>query len=183
MAEPNAPEVVVAVFPDRAPLEAAIDRLQSRGLDRSQLSLISGTPEDAADVATQATPVPERDPRVDSDAANITPLVTGLPAYAAALVAVGVTVASGGTLAGVAIAALAAGAGGAALGAGANTLLRGNLDQVYEDQLRLGGLILAVHPVLEEEKAAALDVLDHAGAVSVNTYPVSQAHQASNTPG
>jgi hypothetical protein len=183
MAGESGTDVVVAVFPDRAPLEAAIDRLQSRGLDRSQLSLLSGTPEEAAEVATHATPSPERDPRVDSDAANMTPLVTGLPAYAAALVAVGVTVASGGTLAGVAIAALAAGAGGAALGAGANTLLRGNLDRVYEDQLRLGGLILAVHPVHEEEKAAALDVLNDAGAVSVNTYPMAEVASSRSTSG
>jgi hypothetical protein len=184
MADDTDREVVVAVFPDRAPLEAAIDRLQSRGLDRSQLSLLSGTPEEAEEVATHETPSLDRDPRVDSDSTNVTPLVTGLPAYAAALVAVGVTVASGGTLAGVAVAALAAGAGGAALGAGANALLQGNLDRVYEDQLRLGGLILAVHPVRPEEKAVALEVLSGAGAVSVDTYPVTAtSNQSSKTAG
>jgi hypothetical protein len=181
MAPDTAPDVLVAVFADRKPLEATIDALQSRGLDRSQLSLLTGSPDNAEAMATGARPAAEGNPQVDADSTNLTPLVAGLPAYAAALVAVGVTVASGGTLAGVAIAALAAGAGGAALGAGANQLLQGNLDQVYEDQLRRGGLILAIHPVRPEETAAAQEVLKTSGALTVNSYPMPA--QESSTSG
>ena len=60
-------EVLVAVFADRAPLEAAIDDLQTHGLDRSQLSLLTGTPAQVAGSAAGTADAPEGNPQVDAD--------------------------------------------------------------------------------------------------------------------
>ena len=101
--------------------------------------------------------------------------MTGLPAYVAAMVAVGVTVASGGTLAGVAIAALAAGAGGAAWVPGpASCCAAISIRSMRTSCARAASSWPSVR-VRPEETAAAQEVLRKSGALSVNSYPASEA--------
>jgi hypothetical protein len=167
---------IIGVFQDREDLERAIEMLQSHGLERSQLSVLGsadairgrlGLPvaEPSAGAAESGAPVDE------SDKQNMTPLLAGLPAYAGAVLAAGVAVASGGTLAGVAVAALLGGAGGGAVGAGAAGAFRGTVDETYGEQLAQGGILLLVHPRSDEDVAHAKEVLARHADRQVETSP------------
>ena len=166
---------IIGVFQDRDGLERAIEMLQSHGLERSQLSVLGSAdairgrlglpvPGSGAESA-QGAPVDE------SEKQNMTPLLAGVPAYLGAVLAAGVAVASGGTLAGVAVAALLGGAGGGALGAGAAGAFRGAVDDTYAEQLTQGGILLLVHPRSEEDVAHAREVLARHADRQVETSP------------
>jgi hypothetical protein len=165
----QAPETqVIGVFKDRGELETAIEMLQSRGLERSQLAILSSadTIRDRLGlrVAEPVDPGLEVQAPVDeSEKQNITPLLAGVPAYLGAVLAAGAAVASGGTLAGVAVAALLGGAGGSAIGAGAAGALRSGIEESYADQLAQGGILLLIHPRSQDDVATAKAVLaEHA---------------------
>lgn len=155
---------IVGVFHDRAAVEAAIELLQSQGLERSQLAVLGSADTirerfgmevaEAGDGDTASTA-----PIDKSEKQNVTPLLAGVPAYIAATLAAGVAIASGGTLAGAAVAALLGGAGGGALGFGAAGLFRNSVDQSYTDQLESGGVLLLVHPRSVEDLERARSVL------------------------
>lgn len=161
----QAPEMqVLGVFNERESLETAIQMLQSHGIERSQLTVL-GT-EDAMrgrlglDVTPPANPGGQGETPVDeSEQQNITPLLAGMPLYIGAVLAGGITVASGGTLAVAAAAALAGAAGGGALGVGAASAMRGSVDESYADQLQKGGIVLLVHPRTPEDLETARRIL------------------------
>jgi hypothetical protein len=173
----EAPEVqIVGVFHDRAAVETAIEMLQSRGLERSQLALLGSADavrEQLGLQVAESTPAStESDAPVDeSEKQNMTPLLAGLPAYFGAVLAAGVAVASGGTLAGAAVAALLGGAGGGVLGTGAAGLFRGSVEDSYQQQLALGGILLLVHPRTEEDVATAKSVLAEHADRQITTAP------------
>lgn len=155
---------VVGVFHDRDDLEKAIEMLQSHGLERSQLTVLGTS--DSLRERLGMTAAPPSDGTADieapidrSEEQNITPLVAGLPAYAGAVLAAGLTVASGGTLAGVAVAALAGGVGGGLVGGGAAKAVRDQVENTYDEQLQLGGILLLVTPRSTEDIANAKEVL------------------------
>lgn len=168
---------IIGVFHDRDALERAIEMLQSRGLERSQLSVLgtadtvrsrlglpvagpadAGSPESAA-------------PLDESEKQNMTPLLAGVPAYLGAVLAAGVAVASGGTLAGAAVAALLGGAGGGAFGVGAAGLFRGSVEQTYAEQLAQGGILLLIHPRSARDLDQAKAVLAEHADRQVETAP------------
>jgi hypothetical protein len=101
----------------------------------------------------------------------MTPLLAGMPAYIGAVLAAGVAVASGGTLAGVAVAALLGGAGGGAVGAGAAGWFRGSVEETYARQLDQGGILLLVHPRAEDDVRHAQEVLARHADHQVETAP------------
>ena len=107
----------------------------------------------------------------ESEKQNMTPLLAGMPAYIGAVLAAGVTVASGGTLAGVAVAALLGGAGGGAVGAGAAGWFRGSVEETYARQLDQGGILLLVHPRSEDDVRHAQEVLARHADRQVETAP------------
>ena len=168
---------IIGVFQDRDALERAIEMLQSRGLERSQLSVLGTAdavrerlglpvaPPSAAASAETSAPVDE------SEKQNMTPLLAGVPAYLGAVLAAGVAVASGGTLAGAAVAALLGGAGAGAMGAGAAGLFRGSVEQTYADQLAQGGILLLVHPRSQQDLDHAKSVLGEYADRQVETAP------------
>jgi hypothetical protein len=166
----------VGVFNDRDELESAIEMLQSHGLERSQLSIL-GTADAmrerlGMEVAQPSDPAGQVEAPVDkSEEQNVTPLLAGIPAYAGAVLAAGVTVASGGTLAGVAAAALLGGAGAGALGIGAASAVRGNVENSYEEQLAKGGILLLVHPRTPEDVTNAKEVLARHATRTTETKP------------
>jgi hypothetical protein len=155
---------IVGVFHDRAGVEAAIELLQSQGLERSQLAVLGSadtirerlgmTIADSSDGDKESSA-----PIDESEKQNVTPLLAGVPAYVAATLAAGVAIASGGTLAGAAVAALLGGAGGGVLGVGAAGLFRDSVDQSYTDQIERGGILLMVHPRSVEDLEHARTVL------------------------
>ena len=173
----EAPQVqIVGVFHDREAVEKAIETLQSRGIERSQLALLGSA--DAVrgqlglPVAAGSPRVAEAEAPVDeSDEQNMTPLLAGVPAYLGAVLAAGVAVASGGTLAGAAVAALLGGAGGGVLGTGAAGLFRGGVERSYEEQLAAGGILLLIHPRSEEDLVTARAVLAEHADRQITTAP------------
>lgn len=173
----EAPQMqVVGVFDDRDRLDAAIEMLQSRGIERSQLAIIGSS--DALrerlglETSAPSDPAGQVEAPVDkSEQQNITPLLAGVPAYLGATLAAGVTVASGGALAGVAVAALLGGAGGGLLGASAAGAMREGVEESYADQLEKGGILLLVHPRNPDDVSTAKAVLDQHAQRTVETKP------------
>jgi hypothetical protein len=101
----------------------------------------------------------------------MTPLLAGIPAYLGATLAAGVTVASGGALAGVAVAALLGGAGGGLLGASAAGAMRDGVEESYADQLEKGGFLLLVLPRKPDDVATAKRILSEHARRTVETKP------------
>ena len=167
---------IVGVFHNRESVESAIEMLQSHGIERGQLAVL-GTADSvrkqlglplAENVGASAEP---QAPVDQSEKQNMTPLLAGLPAYVGAVLAAGVTAASGGALAGVAVAALLGGAGGGVLGTGAASLFRGEVERSYEDQLAQGGILLLVHPRTDEDVATAKAILSEHADRQIETTP------------
>lgn len=156
---------VQAHFPDDAALQGALGRLALAGFDRADFSLpeehqaaLATTPNEGA-----ATPVDQ------IDKSQLRTMGTSMAAYAGAVAAVGVTLATGGA-AGVAIAAAAAaGAGGALV---ANSVGRA-ADQLHtegRDELGAEGkLVLAVRTTTSAQVEEATRIMQEAGATTVDT--------------
>jgi hypothetical protein len=175
---------IVGVFHDRGELEKAMDALEGHGIDRSQLSLLGtreavesrlGLPmrEVEAHPAQAAAEAPRQEPIKRDEAGNLTGMMAGIPTYIGAVLAAGVTAASGGALAGVAVAAIAGGAGGGAIGATAARIFNESVDQSYEEQLREGGILLFVTLKHPGEAGAAKRVLAEHAARNVETHVVT----------
>lgn len=167
---------VVGVFDDRDRLEAAIEMLQSRGFERSQLTVLGTADAVRKRLGLAVSPPDEpggqfETPVDESEKQNVTPLLAGVPAYIGAVLAAGVTVASGGTLAGAAVAALLGATGGGVLGASAAGAMRDSVDSSYEEQLAKGGILLLVHPRSAEDVARAQAVLSQHATRTVETAP------------
>jgi hypothetical protein len=167
---------IIGVFQDRDGLEAAIEMLQSHGLERSQLSVL-GTADSVRERLGMAVEAPASEsgqveaPVDKSEEQNVTPLLAGVPAYLGAVIAAGVTVASGGTLAGVAVAALLGGAGGGVIGASAAGAMREEVEASYADQLEKGGILLLVHPRKPEDVDNAKAILAKHADRTIETEP------------
>jgi hypothetical protein len=173
----EAPETqIIGVFHDRDAVEKAIETLQSHGLERGQLTIL-GTADAVRErlgleVGAPGTANADAQAPVDkSEEQNMTPLLAGVPAYLGAVLAAGVTVASGGALAGAAVAALAGAAGGGALGGAAAGLFRGGVEGSYEEQLAKGGILLLVHPRKPEDVETAKSILGQHADRQIETEP------------
>ncbi len=167
---------VVGVFHDRGRLEKALQALQSGGFDRSQLSLLeSGSTAEHAirGEALETGDAVRHEPLDRGELGNLKGMAAGIPTYLGAVLAAGVTVASGGTLAGVAIAALIGGVGGGAVGVTAARLLGDNLEEPFEDELARGGVLLLVWLRQPEQAAKARRLLGQWGATAVRDYASS----------
>lgn len=172
----NQPRSVIGVFKDRESTENAIDALQGKGFERGSLSLLRGNPSEiAGDSDGQPAKATFHDPVDSSDIGNVQGLMTGIPTYLAAVLAAGVTVASGGTLAGVAIAAVAAGAGAAAISGGAAGVFKAGFGKIYEDQLAQGGIILLAATRHSGDEATARSVMAECGATAIEAYEAQES--------
>jgi hypothetical protein len=139
----------VAVFDDAEKIENAVSELQSKGIDRSELSFLAHDspgvrlPGDvrraAADAATPREPVVS-----DTDLRQGRVLGTGLAATIAAFAAAGFTVATGGVGAATVIAAVAAAGGVGAASTFFGRKLADDQAAFLEAQLARGGVLLWV---------------------------------------
>jgi hypothetical protein len=164
---------VVGIFHDRDQLEQGIEQLQSFGINGAQISLLTTRADVEAALEGEHLDAPEeaqKRPVDRSELGNLQGLVGSIPAYLGAVLAAGVTVASGGTLAGVAIAALAGGIGGGAVGAGAATYLTANLDQDYNEHLERGGILALVWLAEPEQRDRVHAILSEFGATDIRDY-------------
>jgi hypothetical protein len=172
---------IVGVFHDRSELEKAMDALEGKGIDRAQMSLLGteeavqaklGLPlrEVEARKETAAAEAPRQEPIKRDESGNLTGMMAAIPTYAAAVLAAGITAASGGALGGVAVAALAGAAGGGAVGATAGRLFNESIDASYDEQLRAGGNMLFVTLKHPGEAGAAKRILAQHAAERVETH-------------
>jgi hypothetical protein len=173
----------VALFHDVKSLQAAIDELLTSGFDREDLSLLGnekaiedklghsyGSTRDLEDNPNvpRATWVP--DESIVAEAACI-----GTPAYLSAIIGSLMVFASGGTLlGGVAIAAVAGGAG-ATVGTALAGIVGHEHAKHLNENLNRGGLLLWVRTRDVEAEKRALDVLRRHSGQDVHLHPVPSA--------
>lgn len=152
---------VIAVFHDRGQLEQAIDALQGASIDRANINLLTTTPAQAGNEAGSG----ESSKPVDrAEEGNMQGLMTGMPTYLGAVLAAGATVASGGLLAGVALAALGGAVGGGLAGSSAARMFKDDIDDTYDQELASGGIFVLVVPRDRHETQVIRDTLhEHGG--------------------
>lgn len=174
----------VGVFHEWSSLQATVDELQASGFDRSEFSLLAGerAVEEKLGHVYQKVNDLEDDQKVprtayvgrDSMVEARVGVIGGL-AYVGALAAVGVIVASGGTLAAAIIGAVAAGGGGGLIGSLASRWLGRDRAKELQAQLDKGGLLLWVRIRDGDHEQRAMDILGKHSAddVHVHDIPVS----------
>jgi hypothetical protein len=182
MEDPSIREAV-AVFDDPERLESAVSELQSKGIARSELSVLapaSLTGHRLGDLRREAEdPTAPREPVVsDTDLRQGRVLGTSLAAAIAALAAAGISVATGGVAAAtIAAAAVAAGGVGAA-GALFGRILADDQTSFLEEQLARGGVLLWVRTRDVAAERRALEVLRRYSAyVYLHELPTEGAPQ------
>jgi hypothetical protein len=170
---------VVGLFRSPESLEAAISALTSSGWDRSELSLLAQKgafdpkPPIGRETAEQAADDPRtsRAPVVsEPDIRQGRTLATSLAGVAAAFIAVGATVVTGGTALAAIIGAAAAGGGAAvaveALGQWAG---KSRADFLHE-QIQRGGILLWVMLRSPEQEGKAREILMRHGADIIHAH-------------
>lgn len=170
-------EGVLGVFQDRSQLEKALNGLEESGINRMHINLLTNA-DAAKNLGAAAKGADAEHPMDRSEQGNIQGLLTGIPLTLGAMLAAGVTVASGGTFAGVALAAVGGAAGAGAVGAGVARLFKGNIDERYDSELASGGMVVMVSVDNEDENKRAADVLRQYGAKDVSTHALNEAGEA-----
>ena len=179
----------VAIFPDEASLNSAIDELMQAGFRRDDLSLMSDVKSvpGGADKATDAEAAADKDFAGHSDYVSSDSRSEGLAALVAAPVYVAgvgaaAIVATGGaiipTVAVVAGSGMAAGALGLIL---ARVFGRHHAERVSE-QIAKGGLLLWVHLPDNKRDTEVMDILRSNGARDVHLHVVKRSWGASDVP-
>lgn len=177
----------VGVFHDEAALRAAADELMAADFDRSALSLLASDHaveeklghayhkvaelEDRPDAPTQAYVA--SDSRTEAKG-----LVTGGLAYVGAVGAVGIIVASGGTLAAAVIGAALAGGAGGAIGAFMARFIDKPDAERLNAQLDRGGLLLWVRTLDQAQETKAQEILTRNGAEDVHVHDLPEIKYA-----
>lgn len=179
----------VAIFPDEASLNNAIDELMQAGLRQESLSLLADVKSvpGGADQATDAESAKDKD--FVKHAAYVSPesrteglaALIAAPVYVAGVGAAAI-VATGGaiipTVAVVAGSGVAAGALGLIL---ARVFGRHHAERVGE-QIAKGGLLLWVHLPDEKRDTEIMDILRRNGARDVHLHVVKRSWGASDVP-
>jgi hypothetical protein len=174
----------VARFHDVKSLQAAIDELLTGGFDRADLCLLGSEKaiEDKLGQSYGSTRDLEDNPDVPR-AAYVAPETIGLaeaacvgtPLYLSATIGSLVVLASGGTLlGGVAIAAIAGGAG-ATVGAALAGIVGHEHAKHLNEHLNRGGLLIWVRTRDVEAQKVALDVLKRHSCEDAHLHPVPTA--------
>ena len=158
----------VGVFRDEEALRAAVEELLVSGFDRADLSVLAGhrtierrLGHDYGRVTElEDVPVLAGQPYVGpaSRTVGMGVLISAL-VYVGAVAAAGSIMASGGTLATVALGAAAAGGGGGLVGAGLVRFMAGRHATYLQDHLAHGGLLLWVHADNPEKEERACAIL------------------------
>lgn len=159
----------VAVFPDEASLQEAIDDLLSHGFDRAEIGLLASERAVEEQLGHRYERVEELEddsevPRVGyvskESLGDAEGSLIGAPLYVAAVAgAAGAVVASGGSLLAAIIGATAAGSAGALIGAVLAKLLGERHAHYLQEQIEHGGLLLWVRTWDAEEETRAVEIL------------------------
>jgi hypothetical protein len=156
---------VRATFDDPARMQVAIGNLIVSGFDRADLTLpAEGHSLDEARPESDVKPA-----ATEEDARQMRTLGSSTAGAAAAIAAVGVTIATGGAAApAVAAAVIAGGIAGGATFAAVGTAAQSE-QMVRDDQAASGDLILSIRTVSAAKVAKARDIATAAGATDVET--------------
>jgi hypothetical protein len=158
----------VAVFDTADEFDAAIEDLMSAGFDRADISLLAGqhAVEEKLGHRYRRVADVEDDPNVprtyyveESDVAEAEAGVVGALMYIGAAATAGAVVASGGTLAGVIMAAALAGTAGGLIGSVLAGIIGSRHAEHLHEQLEAGGLLLWVHLRDAAHEARAVEIL------------------------
>lgn len=182
----------VAVFSDRASLEAAIDDLLTHGFDHAELSVLASEGAIKAHLGHGylSTSELEDDPDVprtsyipDESLGDAQGAIIGAAAYLPAIIGSLAVISSGGTLLGaVAVAAIAGGAGAVA-GTGLARLVGKRHAEQIREHLAHGGLLLWVRTHDSDHEKKALDILRRHGGNDVRLHVLPPAKlKVSNVP-
>ena len=174
----------VALFHDKKSLQAAIDELLTSGFDREDLSVLASEKaiEDKLGHNYGSTRDLEDNPNVPRGT-DVAPESIGLaeaacigtPVYLSACIGSLVVIASGGTLlGGVAIAAIAGGAGGT-VGATLACIVGHEHAKHLNEHVNRGGLLLWVRTRDVEAEKKALDVLRRHSGEDAHLHPLPSA--------
>jgi len=172
----------VGYFTTVKTLEEAIDELLSSGFDRAEISLLAAEhtvdeklghrykkveelEDDATVPRTFYVPVESIG---DAEGALI-----GTPLYVAALSAIGVIVASGGSLAAIIAGAALAGGAGGLIGGALAKLVGDHHARYLQEQLDHGGLLLWVRTWDEEHEKRASEILKRNSGCDVHVHSIS----------
>ena len=181
----------VGVFCDWASFQAAVDDLLRNGFDRSDISMLAGekvveqklerayqkVSELSDDMDVPRAAFVGRDSLVEGKAAAI-----GVLGYIGAMSAVGAVVASGGALAWIIAAGVAAGGGGAAVGTLIARTLGRKRGQDIQAQIEKGGLLLWVRTCNTKCEPRAIEILQRHGATDVHMHDFEGARVPQNDP-
>jgi hypothetical protein len=157
---PAAPQVC-GEFHDHAKLDEALSRLEGSLFQRADLSVRVPGRADAASYASDEEPMREDEVR------NLRQLGIGIGTYAAAALAAGVTVATGGAALPAVAAAAAAGGAAAAAGSAIGQGAAPGGETPQHQAADLSGVVLMVHAETPEKQAKAEEILRAAGATRV----------------
>ncbi|MFG1235592.1 hypothetical protein V5F63_00090 [Xanthobacter autotrophicus DSM 597] len=182
---------VAGVFHRKHALEEAIEALLHAGFDRADVDIMGeieavrrrlGTfyvpPEELADVPG----TPRRAFVARDDLATATVSVAGILFYVGATAAVMSVVASGGSLAVIAAAAMAAGTVGAGIGTAAVRLLGSKQAEELELQLMSGGIVIWVRARTAEKEAEAQEILAKFGAEAIRVHEIDIVKRLEDVP-
>jgi hypothetical protein len=181
----------VGVFHDVGSFNDAIDALQSAGFDRAEISLLAEENsvveklghgyDKVADLEDDAD-VPRAVYVGREGVAQGQAAVVGGLFMLGSLAATGLVVASGGTLAAVALAAVAGGGSGGILGSVFSSLLGDHHAQHIKKQLAKGGLLLWVGIRDNEHEKRAVEILTRFSADDVHVHDIRHANEPETNP-
>jgi hypothetical protein len=154
----------VALFDDPKKLEAAVSELQSRGVDRANLSflahdVLAQRPSASAGRLAEAPRAAREAVLTEPDLRQGRVLGTGMAATIAAFAAAGFTVATGGAIAAIAAAAAAAAAAGGAVGTWIGRKIEDDEEAFLDAQLARGGVVLWVRTPDSQAVRTVVEVL------------------------
>ncbi len=170
---------VVGLFRSTDSLEAAISALTSAGWDRSELSLLGqkGTLDPRPPMGGETAEQAADDPHMarasvvsEPDIRQGRTLATSLAGVAAAFLAAGATIASGGTALVAIIGAAAAGGGAAAAAEALGQWAGKSRADFLHEQIERGGILLWVMLRSPEQEGKARDILMRHGAEIVHAH-------------
>lgn len=181
----------VGVFTDPLVLEDAVDALQSEGFDRASINVMGSRRAVERKLGHRLADIrdAEDDPRVPLGtfvsshevAEGQAALAAGL-FYVGSFAATGVVVATGGGLAAIIAASVAAGGVGGAFGALLARWLGRRRARTLASRIEEGGLLLLVRTADAAQEHRALSILSAHGAADVHAHELTRSWGAEEVP-
>lgn len=171
----------VGIFQEVDAFEAAINELQQCGFARHELSVLANEEAVERELGHIYKRVEEMEDSPNAPRTVFIPNETikeaegaifSLPLYIAGMSALGVVVASGGTLLTILVATLGASGAGALIGGALASFLGEDHAESIQNQLDHGGLLLWVHTDTPEKEKTAVEILKKHSARDVHIHEI-----------